>query len=141
MAHIHKAIPAEIQEANNPGPNGGYGFRQRHRSGKNPSILHRSLASTIILVCVVLRLFLPYLKYLAQTAYKYDRQYHVSEKVFATGVQATDTLGKRAIGIASSALGSEMVMEMVGYCVEGVCGGVTEGLGEGMKTIEGRDGC
>ncbi len=93
------------------------------------------------MACVVLRLFLPYLRSLAKTAYKYDREYHVSEKVFTTGMQATDTLGRRAIGMASTALGSEVVMETVGYCVDGVCGGVTEGLGEGMKAIEGSDGC
>ena len=65
----------------------------------------------------------------------------MTEKVFATGMQATDTLGKRAIGMASTALGSDVVMETVGYCVEGVCGGVTEGLGEGMKAIEAREAC
>lgn len=91
------------------------------------------------MLCVIIRLFLPYLKYFVQAAYKYDREHQVSEKFLATGVQATDALGKRALEVATTALGSEMVMETVGYCVEGVCGGVTEGLGEGLKAIGGRE--
>ena len=136
VIHIQKAIPVEIQ-----GPQVLEGRSIRQQPSKPPSILHRSLASTIICLCVILRLFLPYLKYFAAAAYRYDRTYHISERVFATTMSTTDTLGKRAIEVASTALGSEFVMEGVSYCVEGVCGGVTEGLGEGMKGIEGTERC
>ena len=51
-------------------------------------------------------------------------------------MSATDSIGKRAIDVASTALGSQVVVEGVAYCVDGVCGGLSEGLGEGMKTME-----
>lgn len=141
VLHIQRAIPAEIKVAPPLSVDEGHllGQPQQTSSSKPPSILHRSLASTIVMICVILRLFLPYLKYFAQAAYRYDREHQVSEKMLARGVQATDALGKRALGVASTALGSELVMETVGYCVEGVCGGVTEGLGEGMKAIGARE--
>lgn len=140
ILHIQKAIPSEVKAVQPPGSDQIRSILQQHQPLKPPSMLHRSLASAIILLCVILKLFLPYLKYLVQTAYRYDREYKVREKIFATGMQATNTLGKRATEVVSTALGSELVMETVGYCVEGICGGVTEGLGEGMKAIEGREG-
>lgn len=143
VLHLQEALPAEVSASHLPLEGGGGGSRSgdQHRpTSKAPSILHRSLASTIVMLCVLLRLFLPYLRSFIKAAYRYDREYRVSEKVLATGVQTTDALGKRAMRMASMALGSDLVIETVGYCVEGVCGGVTEGLGEGMKAIEGREG-
>ena len=53
-------------------------------------------------------------------------------------MNAADTLGKRSIEIAGTMLENKFVMGTVQYCVEGICGGLTEGLGEGMRAIEAR---
>ena len=130
---LQKSVPLEVQTPSQPGIQ-----KPSADSVKRPSMLHRGLASMIIVFCLVLRLFLPYIRFLISTAYRYERSYHVSEKLFATTMSATDSIGRKAIEIASTALGSELVLGTVAYCIDGVCGGVTEGLVEGMKAIDTR---
>ena len=165
--HLQAAAPLEIQAAatvnpsianpalsetplfnmSNPTSGNGMGGMSPTSSAeaaaaaaKGRSILHRGLAAAVVAACVIFRLFLPYIRFCISTAYRVERQYHVSEKVFATTMSATDSLGRKAIEVASTALGSEVVVGGLGYCIDGVCGGLTEGLGEGFKAFEGGEG-
>ena len=99
----------------------------------HPSILHRGLASAIIFICLVLRVLLPYIKYFLAVAYRYERTHEISEKVFATGMKTANSLQKKSMVVVAAALSNEQVMDTVMYCVEGICGGLNEGLGEGSK--------
>lgn len=103
---------------------------------KPRSILHRSLACAIICLCLIFRLFFPYIRVLIQIAYRYERTHRLSDRVLARTLSATDSVGKRAVEIASMALGSDLVVDGVAYCVDGVCGGLLEGFQEGLKGIE-----
>ena len=103
---------------------------------RNPSILHRSLASTIVAVCVLLRLALPYIKVFIAGVYSYDRAHHISQRVFAFGIAAADTLGKRSVALASTAMTNESILGAVTYWVDGIRGGLDEGLDEGLKVID-----
>ena len=102
----------------------------------NPSLLHRGLASIIILACVFLRFILPYIKHCFNNAYRFERNHQLSERLLAFGVSSVDSLGKRGIELVNNALGHEFVTNSMLYCIEGVHGGLTEGLGEGLKCIE-----
>jgi len=126
---LQQALPESVQGSKVAEP------AESERSNP-PSLIHRITASTMILFCLALRLLLPYLKYLISAVFRYERTYHISEKAFAMGISTADSLGKKAIDLASSALGNEMITETVAYCVDGVCGGLTEGLGEGIRVIE-----
>ena len=109
-------------------------------SGSNPSFLHRSLASTIIAMCILLRLALPYIKLFIAMAYGYDRTHHVRERVFALGVTVADTFGKMSIALASNAMTNEVVLGAVTYWVDGIRGGLNEGFDQGLKVIENPKG-
>ena len=101
-----------------------------------PSLLHRSLASMVILSCLAVRLLVPYIKYYLAAAWRYERSHHVSEKLLASGISTADILGKKTIELATITLGHQTVTNGLEYCVDGVRGGLTEGFGEGMKFIE-----
>ena len=103
----------------------------------DPSFLHRSLASIIVAVCLLLRLALPYIKLFAAAVYSYDRAHHVSQRVFAFGVTAADRLGKGSVALASTAMTNNLILGAVSYWVDGIRGGLDEGLGEGLKVIDG----
>ena len=98
--------------------------------------LHRGLASIIILACVLIRLILPYVKHFFVNAYRFERNHQVSERALAFGMSSVDLLGKRRIVLVKNALGHEVVANSMAYCIEGVRGGLTEGLEEGLKCIE-----
>lgn len=64
-----------------------------------------------------------------------------------SGIEAADALGRRAAGVASVVLWTgdgrvaELLVGGVGWWIDGICGGVQEGVGVGMTMIgEGRGG-
>lgn len=129
--HLKNALPDSLKDSTSPETT-----QTRHR---NPSLLHRSLASTIIAICLLLRLALPYIKLFIAAASSYDRTHHVRERVFAFSVTAADLFGRRSMALASTAMTNEVVWGAVKYWVDGIRGGVNEGLGEGLKVIEAQN--
>lgn len=109
------------------------------RRPQDASILHRTVAMMIIALCLFLRLAVPYVKYLLATAHSYEDTHHVARKLLSGSVTTLNSFGKRSMEIAGIAMENELVIRAVAYCVEGVCGGLNEGLMEGMKVIEAQD--
>lgn len=111
------------------------------RGGQEPSLLHRTLASTIIQLFIFVQFLLPYLKYLLSAAYAYDREHKISEKVLAQGVETVDALGKTGLSLSGAIYGmgdgkvGQMITETAAWFVEGVTGGIHEGVGEGMVIL------
>lgn len=105
---------------------------------QEPSLLHRTLASTIIQLFIFIQFVLPYLKYLLSAAYAYDREHKISEKVLAQGVETVDALGKTGLSLSGAIYGmgdgkvGQLITETAAWVVEGVTGGIHEGVGEGM---------
>lgn len=128
---LKNALPESLKDSTPP-------EKTRHRN-RNPSLLHRSLASTIVAICLLLRLALPYIKLLIAMAYSYDRTHHVRERVFAFSIIAADSFGKRSMALASTAMTNEVVLGAVTYWVDGIRGGLNEGLGEGLKVIQAQN--
>lgn len=129
--HLKTALPTPLKH-----PAASKPARPKKR---DPSLLHRSLASTIIAICLLLRLALPYIKLFIATAYDYDRAHRIRERVFAISVTAAESFGKRGMALASTALTNEVVLGAVTYWVDGIRGGLNEGFGEGLKVIEGQN--
>lgn len=128
---LKNTLPESLRESTPPETSGPI--------KRNPSLLHRSLASAIIATCLLLRLALPYIKLLISMAYSYDRTHHVRERVFAFSVTAADSFGKRSMALASTAMTNEVVSGAVTYWVDGIRGGLNEGFGEGLKVIEAQN--
>ena len=126
--HLRNALPESLTDSTHP--------TEIPPKKRTPSLLHRSLASTIVAICLLVRLAFPYIKLLIAAAYSYDRAYNVRERLFAFGVTAADSLGKTSMALAGTAMTNEVVLGAVTYWVDGIRGGLSEGLGEGMKVIE-----
>lgn len=133
LSHLQKALPESLKDSTPPKT------AQPQLTKRNPSLLHRSLASTIIAICLLLRLALPYIKLFIAVAYNYDRAHHVRERLFAFGITAADLFGRKSMALASLAMTNEVVLGAVTYWVDGIRGGLNEGLGEGLKVIEAQN--
>lgn len=92
-----------------------------------PSILHKILASTIVQLFIIVQVLLPYLKILLRTAYEYERTHHISEKVLKSSVEVADNVGKGRVGQALN--------DAASWLIEGITGGIHEGVGEGLNII------
>ena len=81
---------------------------------------------------------LPYIKYLLSAAYQYDREHKISEKVLSQGIETVDTLGKAGLSWTGAIYGmgdgkvGQVITKTAAWFVEGVTGGIHEGVGEGM---------
>lgn len=106
-----------------------------------PSLIHRTLASTIIKLFFFIQFILPYLKYLLSAAYTYDREHKISEKVLTQSIETVDSLGKTGLSLTGAISGmgdgkvGQMITETAAWVVGGVTGGIHEGVGEGMVII------
>ena len=107
---------------------------------RNPSLLHRSLASVIVAICLLLRLALPYIKIFLAALYSYDREYHIRERVFALSVTTADSVGRTSVALANTAMTNQVFLRAVTYWVDGIRGGLNEGLDQGLKAMENEDG-
>jgi hypothetical protein len=67
-----------------------------------PSILHRTLASTILQLFILFQFLLPYLRVLLNRAYQYERQHRITEKVLASGVDVVDGMGRKGWGVSAT---------------------------------------
>ena len=102
----------------------------------NRSLLHRSLASVIIFICLLLRLAFPYIRLLLAAAYSYDREYHIRERLLAFSVTAADSLGRMSVALASTAMSNQTFLRAVTYWIDGIRGGWNEGFDQGLKAME-----
>jgi hypothetical protein len=81
---------------------------------------------------------MPYLRYLARAAYQYDREHKITEKVVAQSIETVDLVGKRGLTVGSAVWGmgdgkvGQYIGETAKWFVDGVTGGIHEGVGEGM---------
>ncbi|MCJ1461719.1 hypothetical protein MMC07_000317 [Pseudocyphellaria aurata] len=105
------------------------------------SLLHRLLASIIIHLFLLLQLILPYLKLFLRRAYQYERTHHMTEWILVTGIEAADLMGKRGADVLRAVLWrrdrrvSDLLVAGMLWWVDGIWGGVQEGLGVGMARI------
>ena len=106
-----------------------------------PSFLRRFLASAIIQLFVLFQLLLPYIRYLLHTAYRFERTHQISEKVFATSIKTGERFGRLWWDIIQglSKLPDEKLAAMLAsillWWVQGISGGIQEGIGEGLSII------
>jgi hypothetical protein len=102
------------------------------------SYLHRLLASIIVQTFLLVRFLLPYFKLLLQNVYEYERSHHITQRIVTTTLDAADGLGKKSVDIGSAVCRFNQgrvgvaVANLASWWVEGIAGGIYEGVGEGM---------
>lgn len=109
------------------------------REPPKPSVLHRSISKIIVLICVLIRLALPYISYLLALAYSYERTHRVTENALDASVTAIDSLSRKSMDVTGAAMENRLITGAVTYCIEGICGGLNDGLGEGMKAFRAQN--
>ncbi|KAI9833777.1 MAG: hypothetical protein M1819_003510 [Sarea resinae] len=103
-----------------------------------PSLIHRILASIIVQLFILFQCILPYLKLLARSVYSYDRDHQVSERLVAAGADTMDKVSKRSLELGTAVLQmgdgkvGQTLNELAIWWLEGVAGGICQGIGEGM---------
>jgi len=109
--------------------------------GDNPSLLHRTLANTIVQLFILFQFLLPYIKVLLIAAYQYERTNRISERVLNGSIDTIDTLWKRGLSLTSAIYGmgdgkiGQVLTDTVAWIIEGITGGIHDGIGEGMAII------
>jgi hypothetical protein len=113
-------------------------YSQIGRDRSNPSLLHKTLASTIVQLFILFQFILPYVKILLASAYQYERTHRISEKILARSMDTVDGIGKRGLTITAAIYGigdgkvGQALNEVISWVVKGVTGGIHDGVGEGM---------
>ncbi|KAJ6111092.1 hypothetical protein N7486_003327 [Penicillium sp. IBT 16267x] len=102
------------------------------------SYLHRLLASMIVQIFLLARFLLPYFRLLLRQAYEYERSHRITQRIVTTTLDAADGLGKKSVDIGSAVCRFNQgrvgvaVANLASWWVEGIAGGIYEGVGEGM---------
>lgn len=114
---------------------------QTRQFSPSRSYLHRVLASTIVQIFLLVRFILPYFKLFLRQVYEYERSHRITERIVTTTLDAADGLGKSGVNLGSAVckLNEGRVGAAVGnlaaWWIEGIAGGVYEGVGEGMTHL------
>lgn len=143
---VRSALPPGVVQPLQVGFNTGSGQLQSSIPGVNtePSLLHRTLASTIVQFFLFVQFLLPYLRYLLSTAYQYDRTHKITEKIFSQSIETVDTLGKGGLTLTAAIYNmgdgkvGQVITDTASWFVEGVTGGIHDGVGEGLVIMGAR---
>jgi hypothetical protein len=140
---LKAALPIELvsQEQTRRGEGATMTRQSIPEQRTRPTILHRIISMATIQIFILLSLLLPYVRSFVQTAYRYEREHHISQRLFSHTLTSADALGKRAFAISQAVCSmndgrvGEVIEELVGWWVRSVTGGVHEGVGEGMQVL------
>ena len=143
VASLHTALPVALQnheEYKEPDT-----IEPNYLPTQPPSLVHRLLASGIVQLFVFFRVVLPYLRTVLHSAYQYERTHHLSERAFASGIAAADRIGRRGASLLDTVLSSGngkmggLLVGTIAWWIEGISGGINEGVGQGMAILGKQD--
>ncbi|KAL4780530.1 hypothetical protein BJX76DRAFT_45600 [Aspergillus varians] len=105
------------------------------------SYLHRLLAAGIIYFCLLLQYIMPYVRDVMFHLYQYDQAHRVRERVVALALYVAERVGRGGVNLGSTFLNmydgkpGDSVSGAAGWWLEGLAGGVYEGVEEGMVIL------
>ena len=109
-----------------------------------PSMLHRTLAFTIFQLFILFQVVLPYIRCFFTAAVQYEHEHQVLKKTFSRGFEVVALLSRQALSYSNTphdtknGLVGKTVTEWSAWAVEGVVGGVCDGVGAGMGMMNAR---
>ncbi|KAJ5382334.1 hypothetical protein N7517_000245 [Penicillium concentricum] len=134
--HIPEPVKAGLTTYPQPP---GYLDGANHKISPQPrSYLHKILAMMIVQVFIILQFLLPYAKVLLRQLYEYERTHRITERIVASTLEAADGLGKGSVNIGAAVCKfnegrvGAAISNFAAWWMEGVAGGIYEGVGEGM---------
>ncbi|KAH9203353.1 hypothetical protein DL95DRAFT_321574, partial [Leptodontidium sp. 2 PMI_412] len=121
-----------------------FGPTNTSRIDQPPSLLHRTLAYAIVQLFILFQFVLPYLKVTLRAAYHYERMHKISEKVLSQSINTIDFIRRRGISLIEAIYGitdgrvGQALTGAASWFVEGVTGGIHDGMGECMVIMRAR---
>ncbi|PIG84595.1 hypothetical protein AARAC_002425 [Aspergillus arachidicola] len=141
-ARIRKNLPGPVSNSLAVPSTAGFVNQPVHtRHPAERSYLHRLLASSIVHLFLLLQFLMPYLKIVLHRLYQFERSHRVTERVVSASLDAADSLGKRSVSLGTTVLSLHdgkvgvAVSSLAAWWVEGIAGGIYEGIGEGMTIL------
>lgn len=105
------------------------------------SLLHRTLSSSIVELFLFFQFLLPYFTYFLAAVYQYDREHKIVQRGIAQGMETLNQVGGSSVALGSVVLEmgdgkvGQAVGELTKWLVEGITGGIQEGVGEVMIIV------
>lgn len=105
------------------------------------SYLQRLLASVIVQVFLIVQFFMPYIKIFLRQVYEYERNHRITERIIASTLGFADSLGTSGVSVGTAACQFNETQDgaamgsVAAWWVEGVAGGIYEGVREGMMHL------
>ncbi|PTU22917.1 hypothetical protein P175DRAFT_0499468 [Aspergillus ochraceoroseus IBT 24754] len=138
-ATLRRSLPEKVKASLPVSSGSGVASPQ---SPRTPSYLHRLLASSIVCFCLLLQFLMPFVKMLLVHLYQYERSYRVTERVTAMALSVADHISKGSVTFGSTVVnmydgqpGVAAAVSAASWWVEGIAGGIYEGVGEGMTIL------
>ncbi|KAJ5901624.1 hypothetical protein N7495_002152 [Penicillium taxi] len=138
-------LPATIKESMTASPHHNMiGFEEGMKTNQLPrskSYLHRFLATVIIQIFIIVQFLLPYLRSILRQIYEYERSHHVTQRIMTSILRAADGLGKNSVNVGAAICKfnegrvATVVGSLAAWWIEGIAGGIYEGVGEGMMYL------
>ena len=146
MTNLHESLPLALKlaqttenqlairpaTAREPGPT--------QRSPQQSSFQHFVAVCTMYLFLAA-SFVLPYVQYMLREAYQFDRRHKISDKVLSSSIDTAVAVRRNTITIAAQVCSmndgkvGEQLKDASLYLVQGLSGGVYDGIGEGMQVL------
>jgi hypothetical protein len=116
---------------------GALQLSKRRKEMEETSALHRIIATMTMQIIMFLQFVAPYIRYVLSVAWELERRHQVTERVLAGGVWSVDQAVKFSDGVCKMNDGKvgRAIGDVVVWWVEGVAGGLQQGLGDGMTQV------
>lgn len=119
----------------------GYRSSAGGPGAQNKSVLHRCVQAAVVHLFILLQLALPYVIILLRLALRTEREYKVSQNVVHASITLANAIGASGVRITGSLCNmgdgrlGQMLVDTAAWTIEGVTGGLTEGVGEGLLMV------
>lgn len=108
---------------------------------QDPTVLHRVVSMAVLQLFLFASFIWPYIQVFVRSAYEYERRYHISEQFAMHTWSTANAIGKRTVATANLVCTwndgqvGDTLESMFAWWIQGVAGGLCEGLGEGMEVF------
>jgi hypothetical protein len=108
------------------------------------SLLHRGVQTLVVRLFLLFQLLLPYVTLLVRLIAQAERRYRISESIMSQGLSLANTIGRQSVSLTGSIYGTsegtfrQAISDAVLWTCEGIAGGLSDGLGEGLSIVNGK---
>ncbi|KAJ0309935.1 uncharacterized protein N0V96_005914 [Colletotrichum fioriniae] len=154
VEYILKALPNDLNEhelhrlRTSTPPNfipppspGGRTYSPSRGANNGRSILHRGVQIAVVNIFILIHLALPYIILMLRLAARTEREYRISENLVGAGMGLANAIGSKGMRITGALYNvgdgrlGQALTEAVAWTVEGLTGGLSDGVGEGLSIV------